>query len=373
VADRSYRPARILLILGTAAAATLITGTAVQAEPQPTLPQVEQRVAALYQTAEQATERYNEARLALADAERKLTQAQRRVASQQADLVQKQRTIGVLAASAYRAGGIDPQLNLLFADDPAQFLERASALDMLSHRQAAAVRQAQHARQELRADSVDAAQQYAAVERWRQTVATHKAAIERDLRAAQEQLNSLRAEQRRLLAQRAAAQRRLAELAAERERAAEQRRAAAAEQQRAAGQRSTRSTRQASTPARTTSNPPPVSGRAGTAVQFAYAQLGDRYVYGGTGPNGWDCSGLTMMAWRAAGVALPHSARGQYARGTRVSRSQLKPGDLVFFYSPIHHVGIAIGGGRIIHAPNPSRRVEIAPISWMPFAGATRL
>ncbi len=365
MADGRYRVGRITLTLGTAFVATLVTVTVVRAEPRPTIAQVQHRVGELYEAAEQATERYNEARMALAGAERRLAQAQNRVAGQQAELARKQKTLGVMAAATYRAGGIDPQLNLLFSDDPSQFLERASALDMLSRRQAASVRQAAGARQELQADRLLAAQQLAAVEQWRETVATQRASVESTLRAAQEQLRSLREEERKRLAALAAERQRLAERAAERYRLA----------QRAARQQAARTRQQPATSARRRSASPapaPVSGRAGTAVAFARAQLGEPYVYGAAGPDAWDCSGLTMMAWRAAGVSLPHSSSQQYSAGTHVSRSQLQAGDLVFFYSPIHHVGIYIGGGNIIHAPNPSERVKISPVSEMPYAGATR-
>jgi peptidoglycan DL-endopeptidase CwlO len=379
VADGSHRRARILLTLTSAAVATAAAVTAVHAEPRPTIAAVERRVDALYRSAEEASERYNDARLAMAEAQRKLAQAQSHVAAQRRLVAGHQRFVGVMAASAYRSGGIDPQLNLLFAEDPAQFLERASALDMLSQQQATRLRQATNARLALQADEALAAQHFAAVERWRQTLATHKAAIDENLRAVQQQLNSLRAAERERLARLAAERERLARLAAERERAArlaaERERLAsrqAATQQRTAPRTSRTQPAPSPKPTRKPAPPPPASGRAAAAVDFAYAQLGDRYVYGGTGPDAWDCSGLTMMAWRAAGVSLPHSSRGQYSAGTHVSRSQLQPGDLVFFYSPISHVGIYIGGGRIIHAPNPSRRVEIAPISYMPYAGATR-
>jgi cell wall-associated NlpC family hydrolase len=117
----------------------------------------------------------------------------------------------------------------------------------------------------------------------------------------------------------------------------------------------------------------PASGRAAIAVRTAYAQLGDPYVYGASGPNAFDCSGLTSYAWRAAGVYLPHSSSAQYGYGRHVSRADLQPGDLVFYYSPISHVAIYIGGGRVIHAPYPGRSVEIAPLGEMPFTGATRL
>jgi cell wall-associated NlpC family hydrolase len=100
-----------------------------------------------------------------------------------------------------------------------------------------------------------------------------------------------------------------------------------------------------------TGTAPPVKAGASTAVNTAKAQLGKPYVYGGAGPDSFDCSGLTMYAWRAGGVGLPHSAAMQYDSISHISVSQLQPGDLVFFYTPIEHVGMYVGGGQMIDAP----------------------
>jgi len=114
--------------------------------------------------------------------------------------------------------------------------------------------------------------------------------------------------------------------------------------------------------------PPKVSGKAGKAVAYAYAQLGKKYVFATAGPNTFDCSGLTMMAWKAAGVALPHNAAQQWGKVRHISRSQLAPGDLVF-YNGLGHVGIYIGNNQIIHAPNSRTVVKIAPITADPIYG----
>ncbi|HYF73298.1 MAG TPA: NlpC/P60 family protein, partial [Nocardioides sp.] len=116
----------------------------------------------------------------------------------------------------------------------------------------------------------------------------------------------------------------------------------------------------------------PVSGRAAAAVQYALAQVGDAYVYGAAGPNAFDCSGLTMMAWAQAGVALPHSSSAQFGSGPHVSSGDLQPGDLVFYYSPISHVGIYIGNGLIVHAANPGTGVAVSGVFSMPYSGAVR-
>jgi cell wall-associated NlpC family hydrolase len=114
------------------------------------------------------------------------------------------------------------------------------------------------------------------------------------------------------------------------------------------------------------------SGRAAVAVRFAMAQVGKAYVYGAAGPNAYDCSGLTMRAWGAAGVGLPHSSGAQQGSGMRVSESELRPGDLVFYYSPVSHVGMYIGNGLIVNALNPGAGVRVSGLHSMPYSGAVR-
>lgn len=102
----------------------------------------------------------------------------------------------------------------------------------------------------------------------------------------------------------------------------------------------------------------PVTYKATKAVSFAKSQLGDRYVMGGTGPNAWDCSGLTQAAWRNAGVTIPRTSQAQWKGLPKVSLNSLKPGDLIVFYSGASHIGIYIGDGKFIHAPNKNRKVS---------------
>lgn len=116
----------------------------------------------------------------------------------------------------------------------------------------------------------------------------------------------------------------------------------------------------------------PVRAGAAKAVQTAAAQIGKPYRWGAAGPDAFDCSGLTMYAWRAGGVSLPHSSRAQYASLPHVSRAQLAPGDLVFFGHPIHHVGIYKGGGVMIAAPRTGQTVREQSIFRRDYAGAAR-
>jgi cell wall-associated NlpC family hydrolase len=124
----------------------------------------------------------------------------------------------------------------------------------------------------------------------------------------------------------------------------------------------------------TNPNPPPVSGSgAAAAIAAAESVLGTPYVYGGASPqSGFDCSGLTMWAWAHAGVSLPHSSQMQYASLPHVDKADLQPGDLVFFYSPIHHVGLYVGGGMMIDAPHTGTVVQRRAIYWENYVGAAR-
>jgi cell wall-associated NlpC family hydrolase len=111
---------------------------------------------------------------------------------------------------------------------------------------------------------------------------------------------------------------------------------------------------------------------AQVAVDTALAQLGDPYVWAGAGPSSRSCSGLTQFAYAAAGVNLPHSSRAQSAVGVPVSVSDLQPGDLVFFYSPIGHVGMYIGNGQMVHAPTSGDVVKVVDLAHMPGITAAR-
>jgi cell wall-associated NlpC family hydrolase len=116
------------------------------------------------------------------------------------------------------------------------------------------------------------------------------------------------------------------------------------------------------------------SGAAQKAVDTALAHVGDPYVWGAAGPHAFDCSGLTQYAYSAAGVSLPHSAASQSRMGTPVSRDQLQPGDLVFFYSPVSHVGMYIGNGQMVHASTSGEPVKVVSLDSMPgFNSARRL
>ena len=118
--------------------------------------------------------------------------------------------------------------------------------------------------------------------------------------------------------------------------------------------------------------PLPAAGGTRAVIAAAYSKIGTPYQWGGSGPGSFDCSGFTSYAWRAAGVNLPHSSRAQYAATKRVSRDDLQPGDLVFFGSPIHHVGLYVGGGSMIDASTYGRPVAVRSILRSGYVGAGR-
>ncbi|MEV0004227.1 NlpC/P60 family protein [Micromonospora sp. NPDC050980] len=116
-----------------------------------------------------------------------------------------------------------------------------------------------------------------------------------------------------------------------------------------------------------------VSSAARTAIKTACAQVGDPYVWGATGPDSFDCSGLTQYAYKAAGISLTHFTGAQWNEGRKVSRSEARPGDLVFFGGDLHHVGLYLGNGVMVHAPRTGKPVQVSSISTQPLAGFVRV
>jgi cell wall-associated NlpC family hydrolase len=327
-----------------------LSGGPVAADPRPTIAQVQRQVAALNHQAEQATERYNQARVELTETGRRLRAVRNRYQRQQRALAAMQDVVGRIAAATYKAGGVDSGLVLVLSEDPTTFLRQAADLTQLGRRQSALLRTMATARLRLAQDRRAVRQQRARAAALEAELAEEKRTVESKLAAARRVLGSLQAEQR-------------ARLAAQREQAEQQ-----ALDSRAGALRASRDARDGTFP----TYDGPASGRAAVAVRAAYAQLGDPYVWASDGPDSFDCSGLTMFVWAAAGVSLPHSSAAQYDAVRRVSVDDLQPGDLVFYYSPISHVAIYVGGGKVIDAPYPGRSVHLTGVYSMPLVGAGR-
>jgi peptidoglycan DL-endopeptidase CwlO len=339
VAHRRRTTHLILITLATALLLPFVGAGAGQAAPS--LNDAQREYDAINERVSEAVEDYNVARIELSQASRTADAAKAKVARTEASLKAARRDLGSLITSAYISGGTDSIVTLLTTASPQTFLDRATSLDQV----------ARHREDQMRALRVASLQLRGAQDEAKALVA-NRAAVERRLAAT-------RASITRQLARQDALVDRLSAEARARHRAAQ-----------AAARRALRATRDSD---RFPTYTGPASGRAAVAIGFARRQLGKPYKWGGAGPNSYDCSGLTMRAWGAAGVGLPHSSRAQYNQGTRVSRSQLRPGDLVFFGSPIHHVGIYIGNGQMIAAPQSGDVVKVSSINRSGYTGAVRL
>ncbi|WP_436992850.1 NlpC/P60 family protein [Streptomyces sp. enrichment culture] len=347
------------LALAGAATATAFEGPA-HAAPRPTAAQVKAQVDRLHQEAEAATEKYNGAK-EKADTARARLNALRDEAARRTERVNAGRdALGSTAAAQYRAGGLSPALQLALSSDPARYLRGAALAERIGERQAGTMAA-------LRTQLVRIDQLRAEADGHVRELLGHEAELRRQKAAVRNRL----AAAEKLLARLTAAERAAYE-AATRAKAAGP---AAPDRAPGPGAASGRAAR-GDGGTRTASAPGGVqapTSRAARAVSYAYGAIGKPYVWGATGPSGYDCSGLAQAAWRAAGVSLPRTTYSQINAGQRVSRSQLAPGDLVFFYPGVSHVGVYIGGGKMIHAPRTGSTVRIASIDEMPWAGATRV
>ncbi|MFD5077635.1 NlpC/P60 family protein [Streptomyces sp. NPDC058371] len=335
------------IALAGAATATGFEGTG-HAEPQLSPAQVKAKVDQLYEEAEVATEKYNGAKEKAGKAEQRLDTLRDEAARKTDRLNTARDALGSIATAQYRSGGLDPAVQLALSDDPEQYLDGAAFAERAGSRQASAVGRVRKQLREIEQLRGAAHVELAALKSRQAELKRHKKTITGKLGEARQLLSRLTDEQRAQLA--------------------------------GGGGGGTAADRASRSSARDVGAPPSGSGsatapnsRAAAAVSYAYQKLGSPYVWGATGPDAFDCSGLALAAYRAAGISLPRTTYAQINAGRRISRSELRPGDLVFFYSGISHVGIYVGDGQMIHAPNPSAPVRLAPIDQMPFAGAARV
>ncbi len=324
----------LTLALAGAASTTLFEGSG-QAEPRLTPAQVKAKVDKLYHEAEVATEKYNGAREQARKARGELDELQDEAARKAEKLDQARTALGHAATEQYRSGGIDPTMQLALASDPEEYLDSAALAEQTAGRQASAIERVREDLREIGRLRDAAADRVEELREHQATLKQRKAEINTKLDKARELLATLSPAQQASYT---------------------------------AGESGDRASREI--PRGSLKAP---NARAAQAVSFAYSALGSPYVWGASGPNAFDCSGLTQAAYRSAGVSLPRTTYTQINAGQRVSRSELAPGDLVFFYSGISHVGLYVGNGQMIHAPNPSAPVRLAPVDSMPFAGGTRV
>ncbi|MCX5245407.1 NlpC/P60 family protein [Streptomyces sp. NBC_00201] len=288
----------------------------------------------LYEDAEKATEAYNKADETADTLRRQVNDAQDRIARQQQRINTMRESLGSLAGAQYRSGGLAPALALLFSDDPADYLDKASVLDRITAHEAGELRDLQSAMRELAQERVEAVGKLAELTRNRKAVAAHKETVEKKLAKARRLLNSLPYGER------------------------------------AAYDRASRGDR-GDIPG--LGSALPASARAAAAIAAARSALGTPYIWGATGPSGFDCSGLMQWSYARAGVQLPRTSQEQRYAGRQIPLSQARPGDLVTYRSDASHVAMYMGNGQVIHAPYPGAPVRYDPVNMLPVSSVTRV
>ncbi|CAB39863.1 MULTISPECIES: C40 family peptidase [Streptomyces] len=334
---------RVTVLTTAAAAAVVLSSQAANAAPseKPSKDEVKAKVDKLYEEAEQATEKYNGAKEKQEKLQKEISTIQDNVARGQEELNELRDGLGSMASAQYRSGGIDPSLQLFLSADPDNYLDKASTLDQLSGQQVEALKKIQVKQRDLAQQRSEASEKLKDLSATRTDLGKKKKEVQGKLSSAQKLLNTLTAQEKAALQQ------------------DEQRSNRASERQVLTGGKST-----------------PASGRAGAAFAAAQGKIGTPYVYGATGPSSFDCSGLTSWAYAQAGVGIPRTSQAQANYGTRISSSsQLQVGDLVFFFSDLHHVGLYAGNGQVLHAPRTGTNVRYESMSTIggPFMFGVRV
>jgi cell wall-associated NlpC family hydrolase len=316
-------------LLATLAALTatmmLVPGAA--AEPRTDPAKTERELRQAWEQLEVVVEQYNDVREDLAATRAKSAALTTRIAPLREAMQVHEVQVGGLAASAYRGGAVAEVNALLTITSPEQFADRLTMLQRLANQQSRALNalaqvRRNHESARGRADALAAAQR---------TQQRQLAEKKRHIQAKIRRLENLRGTGRRW----------------------------------GSGGGGSAGLHDGYVPAY-------APGKAGAATKFAYAQLGKAYGWGADGPKAYDCSGLTSAAWRAAGVRLPHNSARQWQAVDPVSRAELRQGDIVFYYPDIHHVGLYVGDGKIIHAPTHGERVRVEAMTYAPIYGYGR-
>ncbi len=300
----------------------VLTSGVAGAAPQPTVAQVKQRLSQLNTKLEKLVQQYDQVEQELKSADQRLTLINTETKRYQARFDELRSQVAQIAAAAYEQGSLSAPTTLLTSGNPQQVLDQASILQELSATNAAQMNEFLAAARQLSSAQVSARRAAVAIRQLRDKLRGQKATLQK-----------LISQQQQLLAQLTPAQQ--------------------------AGTGPGGGSSGGGNP-----KPPPVSGQAGKAVDFAFAQLGCPYVYGGTGPcqDGYDCSGLTQAAWAYAGVSIPRTSYEQWDELPHVPMSDIQPGDILVF-NGAGHVGIYVGHNELIDAPHTGANVEEVSLS----------
>lgn len=298
----------------------------------------------------------------LASARRKLAAAKSDVAAQQRKVDSMRAAAGRIALAQYQGRDVDPTTRLIFADDPGSLMNRYATVQQVTENQNSALQDFQLQQANLTDMQRDAETQKAAIAEDEKGLQALRTRSDAKVAQAQKVLDRLSKEERE----------RLAEQEAKEQREAEERANAATSRSEERTDTSADKAEEKSDSEDAAESAPAGSGSGAAALAWAKKQAGKPYIYGGTGPSGYDCSGLTGAAWKAAGVSLPRTSQAQFGAGKAVSKGDLQPGDLVFYYGGISHVALYAGNGMIFHASRPGKPIGYAKLDSMPYAGARR-
>ncbi|OAH13114.1 C40 family peptidase [Streptomyces jeddahensis] len=367
----------------TAAALTSValmsqTATAATAAPKPSLEEVQKKVDDLYRQAGVATQKYNAAKERTDQQRTRVDGLLDDVAERTEKLNEARQELGSFAAAQYRTGSaVSGTATLLLAEDPQEYFDQSQLMNRLTSRQKEAVDDYQTQQIETTKKREEATESLETLTESQADLKASKQDVQQKLSEARELLSKLTAEEKARLAaierkKEEEARRKAEELARQQAEEERQRQEAQeqAEQEATAGSGTDSGSDSGSAGSSTGSSS--YAALAAKVIDFAEAQIGKPYVWGATGPGSYDCSGLTQAAWKAAGVSLPRTTWDQVKVGTTVSVDNAQPGDLVFFYDDISHVGIYIGNGEMIHAPKPGANVRVESIYYMPIHSVVR-
>ena len=297
------------------------------ADPEPSLGRLTKQLESLHVEIEKLTEQYNGERERLKKARQTADRAQKVLRENQDELAVRRERAGLLMQGAYMIGGFGSSLAAGGSGDPDAYLDGAATGYAMQIERGAEVNQLSSLLKEAERAKKEAQAQEAEVEKIVKRLEDRRDKITRLIKRTESSLYRRANEQLRATAGRA-----------------------------------------------TRMNIPIVGqGKAAQAARWAMTQQLKPYIWGAEGPHGYDCSGLVMWAYAKVGIRLPHYTGSQWTAGRQIPRDQLRPGDLVFFYSDLHHVGIYIGGGLMVHAPRTGDVVRVASINNRPFAGAVRI
>ncbi|MEU5978611.1 NlpC/P60 family protein [Streptomyces sp. NPDC047315] len=337
---------RVTVLTATAAAAVALTSQGANAAPQPGKNEVKAKVDKLYAEAEKATEKYNGAKEEQTKLQKQVDGLQDKVARGQEELNTLRNNLGTVASAQYRSGGLDPSLQLFLSADPDTYLDKASALDQLGSKHSDSIDEIQSKQRALAQQRKEAQTKLTELAEARTELGAQKRQVQGKLNEAQKLLNSLTAKEREALK----------------------------EEETRANRAGTTARPDLDKPGKPDKATKPASSRAAAAYAAGVSKIGKPYVWGATGPNSFDCSGFTSWSFAQADVQIPRTSQAQANAGQRIySQSQLKQGDLVFFYDDLHHVGFYAGNGQILHSPRTGAVVRYESINNMPFKFGVRI